>query len=141
MSEHYLLIKQVHVLAVIASVSLFSLRGMAMLAGSRLVAAAPLRWLSYGIDTVLLAAALALLAVLRLNPFTTPWLATKLVLLLAYIVLGSLALKRGRTRARRGLWLLAALAVFTFLYGVARMHHPAGWLLLLAGRWAGTGPA
>ena len=131
MIEYYLAIKHLHIGAVLASVTLFSLRGVAMLAGSRLAGATPVRWLSYGIDTTLLIAALMLLAVLHLNPFTTPWLAMKLALLLAYIVLGSLALRRGRTRARRALWLLAALAVFTFMYGVARMHHPAGWLLLL----------
>lgn len=134
MMEYYLAIKHLHIGAVLASVTVFSLRGMAMLAGSPLALARPVRWLSHGIDTVLLLAALMLLAMLHLNPFTTPWLAMKLVLLLAYIGLGTLALRRGRTRARRALWLLAALAVFAFMYGVARRHHPAGWLLgLVAG--------
>jgi len=131
MIEYYLPIKHVHIAAVLASVLLFSLRGVAMLAGSSLANAAPVRWLSYGIDTTLLTAALMLLAVLHLNPVTTPWLALKLVLLVVYIVLGVMALRRGRTRVRRALWLLAALAVFGYMYGEARMHHPLGFLLLV----------
>lgn len=131
MIEYYLAIKHVHIAAVLASVLLFSLRGAAMLAGSPLANAAPVRWLSYGIDTTVLTAALMLLAVLHLNPVTTPWLALKLVLLVLYIVLGVLALRRGRTRAQRAGWLFAALAVFAWMYGVARMHHPLGFALLL----------
>lgn len=133
MIEYYLPIKHVHIAAVLASVLLFSLRGAAMLAGSRLANAAPVRWLSYGIDTTLLTAALMLLAVLHLNPFTTPWLALKLMLLVLYIVLGVLALRRGRTRGQRALWLLAALGVFAWMYGVARTRHPFGYLAMLGG--------
>ncbi len=133
MIEYYLPIKHVHIAAVLASVLLFSLRGAAMLAGSPLANAAPLRWLSYGIDTTLLTAALMLLAMLHLNPFTTPWLALKLILLVLYIVLGALALRHGRTRGQRALWLLAALLVFAWMYGVARMHHPFGYLAMLGG--------
>ena len=62
--------------------------------------AAPLRYLSYSIDTVLLTAALMLLTILPGAMFANGWLATKLVLLVAYVVLGSFALKRGRTPRR-----------------------------------------
>ncbi len=131
MIEYYLPIKHVHIAAVLASVLLFSLRGVAMLAGSPLANAAPVRWLSYGIDTTLLTAALMLLAVLHINPFTTPWLALKLMLLVLYIVLGVLALRGGRSRGQRALWLLAALGVFAWMYGVARTRHPFGYLAML----------
>jgi uncharacterized membrane protein SirB2 len=50
----------------------------------------------------------------------------KIVLLLAYIVLGSFAIKRGRTKAIRVTAFVAALLVFAFLVSVARAHHPLG---------------
>ena len=77
--------------------------------------AAPLRYLSYSIDSALLTAALMLLVVLKLNPFTTGWLLTKLVLLVIYIVLGTLALKRAPTPRARWICYFAALAVFALV--------------------------
>jgi uncharacterized membrane protein SirB2 len=132
MIEFYPQIKSVHVAMVIASGLLFALRGAAVLAGARWAMAAPLRYLSYTIDTVLLTAALMLLTVLKLNPFVVPWLAVKLTLLVAYVVLGSLALKRARSRRSRAAFYVAALATFGFMYFVARAHNPLGPLQGLA---------
>ncbi|MBB5016405.1 SirB2 family protein [Rehaibacterium terrae] len=128
MIEYYLQIKHAHIGLVLLSGGLFALRGTAALAGMRWPLAAPVRYLSYTIDTALLTAALMLLVVLRLNPFATGWLVVKLLLLVAYIVLGVLALKRARTRAGRALCLAVALAAFGFMYSVARAHHPLGFL-------------
>lgn len=132
MIEFYLQIKSVHVAMVIASGGLFALRGAAVLAGARWAMAAPLRYLSYTIDTTLLTAALMLLTALKLNPFVVPWLAVKLTLLVVYVVLGSLALKRARSRRGRAVFYVAALATFGFMYFVARAHHPLGLLQGLA---------
>lgn len=132
MIEFYLQIKSVHVAMVIASGLLFALRGAAVLAGARWAMAAPLRYLSYTIDTTLLTAALMLLTALKLNPFVVPWLAVKLALLVVYVVLGSLALKRARSRRARAIFYVAALATFGFMYFVARAHHPLGLLQGLA---------
>ena len=52
----------------------------------------------------------------------------KLTLLVLYIVLGSLALKRGRSGRMRALCFAAALAVFAGMVGIARTHQPLGWL-------------
>lgn len=127
MIEFYPQIKASHVLLIVASGGLFALRG-ALLLGQRWAMAAPLRYLSYSIDSAVLTAAMMLLVVLKLNPFATDWLATKLALLVAYVVLGSLALKRARSQRARGLCYLAALAVFGFMYSVAKARHPAGLL-------------
>jgi len=126
MLEFYPQIKSVHIAAVLASGGLFALRGACVLAGQRWPMAAPLRYLSYTIDTVLLTAALMLLSALKLNPFVIPWLATKLILLLAYIALGSLALKRARSQRARSACYLGALACFAAMYSIARSHHPLG---------------
>ncbi len=133
MIEFYPQIKMAHIGLVLASGLLFAARGLLVLLGRRWAMAAPLRWLSYTIDTSLLTAALMLLVALRLNPFTTAWLATKLALLVVYVVLGSLALKRANGRGARLAAYLAALAVFGFMYSVARAHHPSGVFLFLWG--------
>ncbi len=132
MIEFYLQIKSVHVAMVIASGGLFALRGAAVLAGARWAMAAPLRYLSYAIDTTLLTAALMLLTSLKLNPFAVPWLSLKLALLVAYVVLGSLALKRARSQRARAMFYFAALGTYAFMYSVARAHHPLGMLRALA---------
>lgn len=127
MIEFYLQIKQAHIGLVLLSGGLFALRGLLLLAGQRWANARPIRWLSYTIDTGLLTAALMLLVVLKLNPFVVPWLAVKLVLLVVYVVLGYIALKRARGWPRLA-WYVAALACFGFMYTVARAHHPLGLL-------------
>src|SRR5687767_6902361 len=103
MLEFYPQIKLVHIAAVIASGVLFFLRGSAQLLGARWTMAAPLRYLSYFIDTTLLTAALMLATILRQYPFVHAWLTAKVCLLVVYIVLGTLALKRARTRTMQ-LW-------------------------------------
>ncbi|HYJ40518.1 MAG TPA: SirB2 family protein [Steroidobacteraceae bacterium] len=126
MIELYPEIKWVHIAAVLTSGGLFALRGVAMLAGARWYMAAPLRYLSYTVDTVLLTAALMLATMLHQYPFVQSWLTVKVLLLVVYVVLGSYALKRGATRAARTLALGAALLVFAFIISVARAHDPRG---------------
>jgi uncharacterized membrane protein SirB2 len=126
MLELYPQIKAAHIGLVLLSGGLFALRGLLVLLGQRWANAAVVRYVSYTIDTALLTAALMLLVVLKLNPFTTPWLLTKLVLLLLYIVLGVFALKRTRTPMQGWACYLAALATFSFMYTVARAHQPWG---------------
>jgi len=126
MIEFYLQIKWVHIAAVICSGSLFALRGAGVLAGARWPMWAPLRYLTYTIDTVLLTAALMLVTILHQYPFVQGWLTVKVCLLVVYIGLGTLALKRGRTPRVRACCYAAALAVFLFIVSVARAHHPLG---------------
>lgn len=126
MIEFYPQIKLVHIAAVLTSGLLFLIRGAALNAGQGWAMAAPLRYLSYTIDTVLLTAALMLATLIHQYPFVNGWLTTKVLLLVVYIVLGTYALKRGSTRnVRIGCW-LAALLVYGFIISVARAHHPAG---------------
>ena len=133
MIEFYAQIKAVHVAAVLASGGLFLLRGLLLQVGQqRLAMAGPVRYLSYSVDTVLLTAALMLLTVLPHAMFANGWLAAKLVLVVVYVVLGTFALKRGRTPRVRLACYLLALLVFGFVLTIARAHHPLG---ALAGAW------
>jgi uncharacterized membrane protein SirB2 len=129
MIEFYAHIRFVHILAVCLSGGLFALRGLGILARMRWPQAAPVRYLSYSIDTVLLTAALMLVTVLPGALFANGWLTAKLVLLVVYVVLGVYALRRGRTPATRAVFYVAALLVFATIFGIARYHHPLGWLL------------
>lgn len=131
MIEFYPQIKAVHVAAVLLSGGLFFIRGLAVQAGGRWAMAAPLRYTSYGIDTVLLVAALLLLTVLPYAAYENGWLALKVALLVVYIVLGSFALKRGRTAGVRLATFVTALLVYVSMYLIARAHHPLGPLKML----------
>ncbi|WP_257385747.1 SirB2 family protein [Tahibacter caeni] len=131
MVEFYLQIKFVHIAAVIASGSLFALRGLLMLADSRWSRHALLRYTSYAIDTTLLTAALMLTTIIHQYPGAQSWLTVKVLCLVVYIVLGTFALKRGRTRGIRLACFIAAIAVYLFIVSVARAHHPLGWFASL----------
>jgi uncharacterized membrane protein SirB2 len=131
MAEYYLGLRHAHIGFAILSISLFIVRGGMMLAGSRWVQAPALRILPHAIDTLLLTTALMLTTVIHQYPFTTGWLTMKVILLIAYIVLGSIAIKRGRTRSMRIAAFIAALLTVAFLVTVAVAHHPLGIFALL----------
>ena len=123
-------VREVHILAVIASGSMFTLRGAFALAGARWPHATPVRYLSYAIDITLLTAALMLVTILPAAMFANHWLTVKLVLVVAYVALGVLAMKRGPTHGIRIGCYIAALVTFGLIVGIARMHQPLGWFLL-----------
>jgi uncharacterized membrane protein SirB2 len=133
MIEFYPQVRLVHVTAVIASGTLFLLRGLLVSAGRGEWAlnAVP-RYLSYAIDTTLLTAALMLLTMLPSAVYSNGWLAVKLGLLPVYIALGWLALRRPRTRTKQAAYLAAAVLVYLCMFVIARTHHPLGPLRLLA---------
>lgn len=133
MIEFYPDIKLVHVVAVLASGALFLLRGVVLQTGGQWPMAAPLRYLSYAIDTVLLTAALMLLSILPAPAYENGWLMLKIALLLVYIGLGTLALKRGRTAQMRRACFVAALLVYGCMFAIARAHHPLGPVLFVKG--------
>ena len=126
MAAWYLQILMIHVGCVIASGSLFCARGCMMLAGLRATNHTALRRISVAIDSLLLAAAIALTTIIHQYPFVRAWLTVKVVLLVVYIALGVFALRRGRTRATRAACFAAAIIVFLFIVTVARTHDPMG---------------
>ncbi|MCH8530650.1 MAG: SirB2 family protein [Saccharospirillum sp.] len=121
---HYLLIKDLHIGLAFASILFFvvraywSVRGMAMLQQ---------RWvktLPHLIDTFLLLFGVTLMMMLRAWPQQQPWLAVKLLALLLYIVLGTFAIKRGRTPTSRAGFALAAILVFGYMLQTAMTKDP-----------------
>jgi uncharacterized membrane protein SirB2 len=126
MTELYLPLRHAHIACAVLSITLFALRGGLMLAGSPWQRSVVLRYLPHVVDTVLLTTALMLTNVIRQYPFANGWLTAKLALLALYIVLGSIALRRGRTRRVRLAAFAAALLAAAFLVSVARAHDPLG---------------
>ncbi|ROO27263.1 invasion gene expression up-regulator, SirB [Salinisphaera orenii MK-B5] len=128
----YPILKTLHVGAVALSCALFVTRAKWMTAADGRLQRRWIRVLPHAVDTVLLASALGLLWVLRLNPAHQPWLLAKFAALAAYILLGTIGLKRGATRAIRLVACLAAVPVFGYIVAVAVAHDPRGPLALLA---------
>ena len=83
----------------------------------------------HGVDTVLLVS--ALLLAWQIGRGAAPWLAAKVVALVVYIVLGTIALKRGRTPAIRAGAFVLALATFGYIVSVALTKSPWGALARL----------
>lgn len=126
-------IKTVHIVSALASGAFFALRALALLAGMRWPRLAPVRYLSYTIDTVLLTAAFMLLTILPSGLFANGWLWVKLLFVVAYVALGILAFRAQRRCVGRAALVTAAGLCFLQVVGIARFHHPLGWLLLLGG--------
>lgn len=126
MIEFYVPIRHAHIAAVLASGALFLLRGTLVQAGRAGWALAPLpRYLSYAVDTALLAAALLLVTILPSAAYANGWLAAKLALLPVYIGLGWFAF-RARNRATRFACFAGAGLAYGCMYAIARSHSPLG---------------
>lgn len=124
---NYALLKHIHVAAVLVSATLFVLRGFWMLTDSPRLRDRWARVVPHVNDTVLLAAGFAMAWMARLQLAANPWLVAKLVGLAIYIVLGSIALKRGRSRAVRTVAFVAALAVLAAIVASALTKRVAGF--------------
>ena len=121
------ILKPIHITCVVLSYSLFFLRGVWMLRESPMLQQRWVRIAPHTVDTLLLTSAIALAWQLGFSPLAQPWLAAKIVALLLYIVIGTFALKRGKTkRIRLAAW-LTAQAVFFYIVSVAVTHNPMPW--------------
>jgi uncharacterized membrane protein SirB2 len=95
-----------------------------MMQNSALLARRWVRVVPHVIDTVLLASAIAMAVMIRQYPFAAPWLTAKVIGLVAYIALGMVALRHGRTRRTRIVaWILAQL-VFLYIVAIAILKRP-----------------
>jgi uncharacterized membrane protein SirB2 len=119
-----LVVKYVHVGCVVLSLAGFAARGALMLRGSPLLQARFVRVAPHVVDTLLLASALWLAWMMQQYPFVHGWLTAKVLGLLAYIILGSIALRRGHTRAVRLAALAGALLAAGYVAAVALTKNP-----------------
>jgi len=124
----YLLLKHFHMTCAAISGALFLLRGQWMLAGSALLARRWARTAPHLVDSLLLASAIGLAVWSHQYPGQMPWLSAKIAALVAYILLGAVALRYGRTKAVRATAYVAALAAFGYIVAVARTKNPLFFL-------------
>ena len=124
----YLAVKYVHVISVVLSLTGFFLRGILMMRDSPLLAERWIRVVPHINDTVLLVAALSLAAMSGQYPFVVGWVTAKVLGVIAYIILGALALRDAGTRRMRIACWLASLAVFGWIVSVALTRQPLGFL-------------
>jgi uncharacterized membrane protein SirB2 len=122
----YLFVKSLHVGSAALSICGFAIRGVLMLRGSRLLQNRLVRVAPHVVDTVLLASAIWLAWAIGQAPFVHGWLTAKLLALVAYIALGSLALRPGRPPAVRAAAFAGALATAAYIVVVALTRDPRG---------------
>jgi len=120
-------LKLIHVTTAAVSYALFFLRGVWMINGSPRLGERWARIAPHANDTLLLAAAIWMTILTRQYPGTHAWLTAKLVALVVYIGLGTVALKRGKTRRTRIAAWLAAQTVFFYIVAVALTRNPLPW--------------
>ncbi len=120
----YLFLKYVHVSCVILSGCGFVLRGVWMLADSPLLRQRWVKVFPHVVDTALLASAIALAIISSQYPLAQSWLTAKVIGLIAYIVCGAIALKRGKTKTVRAVFFVVALLIFAYIVLVALNRSP-----------------
>ena len=115
----YFALKYFHISCALLSGGLFLLRGFWMLRESAMLQRRWVRILPHAVDSLLLISALTMVIWSEQYPFVQGWLTAKVLALVVYIALGTIALKRGRTRLVRVLAFIAALMVFMYISSVA----------------------
>ncbi len=125
-------LKLIHVGSAILTICGFVLRGYWMLSGSPNLRVRFVRVAPHVIDTVFLLSGIGLIVALNLPVLSQDWLLMKFVALVIYIVLGAIALGRGKTLRVRSTAFVLALMTFAYIVGVALSKSTLSWFALVA---------
>ena len=128
----YSLLLATHTACALLTISGFMLRGYWMLQGSPLLRHRITRVAPHVVDALFLASGIALIVARQIAVLQSGWLLAKFAALLLYVALGMIALRFGRSRETRLTALIAAIAVFAYIVGVALSKSTASWLAYLA---------
>lgn len=123
----FLALKYLHLTCVALSGLGFCLRGWWMLSESPMLRHRLVKTLPHLVDTLLLGSALAMAWLSSQYPFAQGWLTAKFFGLLAYIVFGTFALKRGKTKGMRAMFFGMALLSYAYIVSVALTRNPLPW--------------
>lgn len=110
-------------LLALVSVLLFYTRAFARIKQLKLAKNKLLFIGSHSVDTLLLISAVALAVMLGLSPHNQPWLLEKILLVVAYIVVGILMARQKNIKGQVSLLLLATTVIFAIFY-LARFKTP-----------------
>lgn len=120
----YYAIKHFHMACAASSGCLFLLRGYWMISNPILLQRRWVRIVPHLVDTLLLISATVLVILSRQYPFVEPWLTAKVMALVLYVILGTIALKKGKTKTVRVIAFIAAIAAFAYIGTVAITKLP-----------------
>ena len=120
--------KNLHMTFAVLAISGFLLRGIWMMRSSPLLQWPITRVAPHVIDALFLATGITLVLQSQLAVMQNHWLLAKFVGLSCYIVLGAIALRRGRTMRVRTAAFIAALLSFAYIVGAAINKSPLSWL-------------
>ena len=121
----YIALKHLHTTAAALSLLFFIIRAYWSVIESAVLQKKAIRIAPHVIDTILLACGLAMAYTLGFNQ---GWIWAKLVALVLYIGVGTIAIKRGKTPATRGIAALGAVVIFFYIVGVALTRNAWSWL-------------
>jgi uncharacterized membrane protein SirB2 len=124
---NYDALKHLHMTAAGLSILFFIVRAYWSVTGSGKLQLKFVKIAPHIIDTVLLVCGVALAAMLGAAAHQ-PWVIAKIAGLVLYIVVGAIAIKRGKTAGTRAFAALVAIAIFFYIVGVAMAHSPMSWL-------------
>jgi len=117
--EYYIVIKHIHVTTAILSLLGFALRGWWMATENQFLQNKLVKIFPHINDTLLLGAAIYLSIMSAIYPFVEGWLGVKVVLLVVYIVAGTIALKKGKTKKIRLTAFAIALSSVSIIFFLA----------------------
>ncbi len=121
------LIKTIHLITAFLSISGFILRGVWLWTNSPMLGHRWVKVAPHINDTLLLGSALTMAVFWRFSPLDHAWLSTKILAVLIYIGLGSIAFKHTQKNIQMAAW-LAAILMFSFILSVAISKSPWGFL-------------
>ena len=120
----YEIVKHTHLTAIALSVLLFLFRFALNAKQSPMLQKKWLKIVPHVVDTVLLASAATLCVMLEQYPFVDAWVTEKLMALVLYIVMVTLALRLGRNGSMRGVGFIGALSWIVYAGMVAVSKQP-----------------
>jgi uncharacterized membrane protein SirB2 len=125
-TEFYSEVRLVHMLMALASGSLLFIHGLIPMRHSVGLFSQWLRYLRYGVDSILITAALMLTNIVQQYPFINSWLSVKFVLLVVYLSLGQILFYTARSGQQRFIAWLLALITLLYIFSVATTQHEWG---------------
>ena len=120
----YMIIKHLHLTLVAVIIIVFAIQGFQLFSNGQQKYRKILTIIHHISGTLLLISGLTLAWLLGKYPFISEWVTVKLIALLAYIVVTSIALKRAKTTFVKVLALTGSLLIMAYIIHTALTRNP-----------------